>query len=139
MSFDFGFNFAPNFQKLKASRIDRFRNNIQDARAQLEFHENQLDFCERNFAKWSDPEAFHIGPGVLKDASRAIQTKDFRTSFVGKRQAQALGSLEEVKDHFAKAKSCFETCERKYAEELKFENETFQEFKTRVSKESSNG
>ena len=133
------FDFTSSFQKIKASRIDRFRNNLQDARKRVDFQESHLDFCEREFAKWTNPEAFHIGPGVLKDADKAIKTKDFHNAFVAKRQASALASLEEAKERLAGSKSSFETCEQKYAEELKFENETFEEFKARTAKENSNG
>ena len=139
MSFDFGFNFAPSFQKLKASRIDRFRSNIQYTKSYLQHEEMMLQIHARELAKWSDPEASYIDSFVLKDANKTIQTKDFRDEFVLKLHAVASLKLEKSKKHISEMKIRLENDEQKYAEELKFENETFQEFKTRVSKESSNG
>ena len=139
MSLDLDFNVSAGLAKLKASRIERFRSNIQNARVRLEFQESHLDFCEREFAKWSDPEAFHVWPGVLKDGGKAIQTKDFRVEFRAKRQTSALNALEEAKNDLAKIKLWFESCSQQYTEELKYSNETFAEYRERTSKENSNG
>lgn len=134
-----GFDFTPHFQKIKASRIDRFLGNIQYAKSYLQHEETMLQIHERELAKWSDPEAFHIDSFVLKDANKTIQTKDFRDEFVLKRHAMVLLKLEGVKKRISEKKIHLENDERKYAEELKYENETYEEFKARTAKEKSDG
>ena len=133
------FDFTSGFQKIKTSRIDRFLGNIQHAKSCLQHEKTMLQIHERELAKWSDPEAFHIDSFVLKDANKTIQTKDFRDEFMLKQHAAVLLKVEKTKERLSEMKVRLENDEQKYTEESKFENETYDEFRARTAKEKSDG
>ena len=138
-----------HFKRLKQSRLFRFRQDVDFEEKQIKHFETMLDlfetnivWLERKLAKWNDPKAVHIAGNVLKDVSRVIRTEDFRNGYVAEKQAEYLSKLEaetarreEYEKRFVQAKEKFAQAQTNLAEELKFENETFEQFRARIRKE----
>lgn len=72
------------------------QRQIDSINSMISFHKRDIQFWKDMVDMWSDPQALHQNPDLLKDPKRSLKTFDFKDDYVSRKKMTAENLYQEA-------------------------------------------